>query len=43
MANLNIPFVLLQKDTCNFKPSIGSSKLVHHSRFNLRVPDVGIQ
>lgn len=31
MANLNIPFVLLQKDTCQFKPSISGSKLVHYS------------
>jgi hypothetical protein len=43
MANLNIPFVLLQKETCNFKPSICASELVHHSKFNLRAPEVAIQ
>ena len=36
MANLNIPFVLLQKETCEFSPAIGASRLIHHSRFNLR-------
>ena len=36
MANLNIPFVLLQKETCEFSPAIATSHLIHHSRFNLR-------
>ena len=41
MANLNIPFVLLQKDTCQFRPAINSSHLVHHSKFNLRSAAAG--
>ena len=35
MANLNIPFVLLQKDMCSFKPAIMSSAIIHHSAFNI--------
>ena len=36
MANLNIPFVLLDKETCVFRPSISASHLVHHSKVSLR-------
>ena len=31
MVNLNIPFVLLQKETCTFRPSILTSTVIHHS------------
>ena len=36
MANLNIPFLLLDKDECAFKPSVTGSALIHYSEFNLR-------
>lgn len=31
MANLNIPFLLLDKDSCEFKPAVTTSTLIHNS------------
>ena len=38
MVNLNVPFVLLQKETCTFRPSILSSEVIHHSLFDTADP-----
>jgi hypothetical protein len=37
MANLNIPFLLLNGNTCDFTPNIGCAKILPYEKFNDRV------
>lgn len=36
MANLNLPFVLLQPSLCSFKPTIAASKIVPYHKYHLK-------
>ena len=38
MANLNIPFLLLQPSTCKFDPNIGTSKIISYDKYTLPRP-----
>ncbi len=36
MANLNIPFLLLQPSLCQFKPTLAASKLIPYAKYNFK-------
>lgn len=38
MANLNIPFLLLQSSTCKFEPHLNSTKIISYDKYTIPKP-----
>ena len=43
MANLNIPFLLLQPSLCSFTPTLSTSKLIPYHKYNFKPPTVSMK